>query len=38
MAEGVLGQIAAAKREELAGEALWPGLDGALAGVSDILE
>jgi len=30
--------FAAAKREELAGEALWRGLDGALGGVSDILE
>jgi hypothetical protein len=30
--------FAAAKREELAGEALWRGLEGALAGVSDIVE
>jgi hypothetical protein len=30
--------FAAAKREELAGEALWRGLDGALAGVSEIVE
>ena len=30
--------FAAAKREELAGEALWRSLDGALAGVGDIIE
>jgi hypothetical protein len=30
--------FAAAKREELAGEALWRGLDGALAGISDIID
>jgi len=30
--------FAAAKREELGGEALWRGLDGALAGVSDVIE
>ena len=30
--------FAAAKREELAGEALWRGLDGALAGASDVIE
>ncbi len=36
--ESGLDPFAAAKREELAGQALWRGLDGALDGVSDIVE